>query len=355
MHAKHLPALFLLASTLAACGGGGGGAPDDTSAMLPDGTPNLATNSTAALFEAGGVFYFGGSTIFYNGVPQTYINRVRNGSSSSYSGITTLDTSTYAGATGMTGNKLFDELPHVLFDTTDGSGYVYLSERLKYRADGTSLIGDSPWRLDLTLASLAGTSIDAYRQQVRGGSATPAVTGTFSAGAQSVRQRFVADSELLAWPGYYASYLYSSGSMAHVNGLEDLPTLLCFRNMDAGRSLKLRVYANGTINFYLYPGNNACDGTEPAPAGTTTFVQKTLGSATYLELPFPAGISQADYDTRFTAAEFASGITYAIVQPADGSEWAPAFHFAAGAWHEDPVLHMNQQAAADFKAALNLP
>lgn len=352
MQSKHLPVLFLLTSMLAACGGGGGGggAPADAGALVPEGTPNLATNSTAALFEADGVFFFGGAGSSLGGVDQAYIRQVRNGSTNGLD-TTTLAITRYAGADSFLGNTLLDELPRYLFSASGGN---YLSTTyVDYLADGSTRIGSTPWRLGVTLADLAGSSIDAYRLQARSGTNAPAVTGNFSAGAQSVRLRYTASSELLAWPGSYTVGL-SAGLGVSVNEVADLPATLCFRNTAAGTSLRLRLYADGSTSFHKFTASSACSGTEPAAAATGTYTQQSLGDITYLEVPFPASIPQADHDTTFTAAEFASGITFALVQPADGGNWQLAYHFAANAWTEDPVLHMNKQAADDLKTALGL-
>lgn len=332
-----------------AADGGGGGAP---SATIP--TPNLDTNATAALFESEGVYFFGGAGSSLNGVDQAYIRKVVNGSTERYSQETTLVTSRYAGADSFLTNGLFDALPRFTLMWANGNSSSP-SGRLIYNTNNFTGFAGQGWMLDTTLADLAGTSLNAYLQQARSGSSAPTVAGNFSSGARSVQLRYSASQDIIAWPGSYPLDVKAEGTTTRLSDVSQLPTAVCFHKNGATTSLRVRIKADGTVDFHPYAASTSCSGALPAVAASSTWQLKTMSSRDYIDFAFPASISISDYDDTFTPAEFASGIRFVLAKPYVADGYYMAYYFEAGSAFADPSLHMNRQAADDVKAALALP
>lgn len=357
---------FSLILSLTACGGGGGDTSSGgTGSTLPvaASTPHLATNATAQLLETEGVYYFGGANITINGVKQTHIRALRNGSTDHYflnnaetPGAviaTTLKASHYAGVeSSLVSNDLFDALPGLTLLSALGH-YSSPFERVVYGATDTTVTGH-PWQLQVTTADIAGTSIDTFLKQSRSGGSAPSASGIFSAGARSVALRYTATGDMLVWPASYTSPIHNSTTFQYIADLTELPSSVCFSKKSATTSLRVTFRADNVVEFRTFASSGTCSGSIPATA-TAPWTVKTINSQEYVDFAFPAGITLSDYDGTFSAAQFASGIRFAMAKPKTSLQWVMAYFVSPGVVVDDPVLHMNKQAADDLKAALLLP
>lgn len=355
MQSRLLLASLFIALATSGCGGGGGGAPAGGPAPAATvATPNLDTNVTAALFENEGVYFFGGAGSSVNGVDQTYIRKVGNGSTEAYTLETTLVTSRHAGADSLLTNGLFDALPRQTLMWEAGNASTPAA-RVIYNSNNFTGFAGQGWMLDTLQADLAGTSLNAYLLQARNGQNAPTVAGNFSSGARSVRLRYSASQNIIAWPASYLQDVKAEGTTTRLSDVSQLPTAVCFHKTGAGNSLRVRIKADGNVDFHLYAASGTCSGALPAATASSTWLLKTMSNRNYIDFAFPAGIAISDYDDTFTPTEFASGIRFVLAKPYVADGYYMAYFFAPGAAFADPVLHMNRQAADDLKAALALP
>lgn len=357
MYSSSRIALLSLALALTACGGGGGGGGGDGAASPPPSTiptPNLDTNATAALLEYEGVYFFGGASTTPES-DQSYIRSVRNGNTTSHTRVTELVTSRYAGADSHYGNGLFDEVPRTTFMSENGARSSSPTHRLIYNPGNVTNLAFQDWQLEVTLTDLAGTAMDPFLKQSRSGAYTPTVSGVFSAGAKSVALRYKAGVDLITSPYTGASPIYKEGTInSYVRELTDLPAALCLSKASATVSLHIRVKADNTVDLSAY-NNSTCSGSTPAFTASTVWELKTMSEQPYVDFSLPAGIKLSDYDPAFTTDEFASGIRLVLAKPPGYDRFLKVYYFEADAYTDDPVRHMNLQAADDLKAALALP
>jgi hypothetical protein len=350
------------ALVLVACGGGGDGG-GSAPAPAPAPPPPATTNAIQKQLDSG-IFYFG---LRQTSVAPTFVPYIAKYSNVGQ-GTNLVTISAYAGrAPDDLTPALFSYVPWELGSQSWGIKSPLAT--ILYGANDTAAIPLSPpdssmpnarWDLSIETKDASGTSIDKY-MQARSFVEPPTVAGVFAANAKLITLTYTAADTLVA--SYSGAQLQDSKSkpVTDMNGLLD--TTSCLAGF-GGKAMMLRFQNNGVINIYDTSGlqTNPCqfNSATSLQTGVASFVQKTYGPHSYLEITFPPSIDVDAYarlrPLSIVQGAINAGAKFAIVQRTTGNKnWSYGFVIPKGLQLKDPMPYLNPEAAASLKSAMNLP